>query len=214
MSRLSYNDRLHEYRYDGRIISGVTGVISRAGMTMIPPSIDPAVARKRMLGRDVHLACARLDLRGAPGEMDDECAGYLEGYRKFLREIRVEWLRVEFAVLIRVGGIYIGGRLDREGLLNGSPFILDIKTPASPNAAWGIQLAGYDLGLPPPRIKPWRRKRAALLLRPNGKYKLELYEDPSDYDVFMAAATDPNHPAVLKWKRNHNISIEEEDYEA
>jgi len=84
--------------------------------------------------------------------------------------------------------IDFAGTLDRAGTFpklgasKGRYAVLDIKTGSIPSWA-GIQLAAYAMLLPsevPPR-------RFALLLKKNGKYKLQEFRDEEDYVAFYGA---------------------------
>jgi hypothetical protein len=93
--------------------------------------------------------------------------------------------------------------LDRTGLLGGKPAILDLKCSRQEEHWWGIQLAGYELGMlaeyGPPKTRPYKWSRYGVRLTPDSKgepYRLELFDDPVDYDVFKAAMT------VAVWRRN------------
>jgi hypothetical protein len=94
--------------------------------------------------------------------------------------------------------------LDRAGLLSGKPVILDLKCSKQHEPWWGVQLAGYELGLlaeyGPPKARPYKWARYGVRLMPDAAgepYRLELFDDPADYDVFRAALV------IAIWRGNH-----------
>ncbi len=213
---LSYSEQGHEYRFNGRVIRSVTQTLGDARLVEIPHFGDGRVVRKRLLGRQVHNLCCLVDQGKIDwSDVDSDAMPFVRAYESFVcagwLASAVEILASEEMVEIRVGDKVIGGRLDRKMLIRGEPYIIDLKTPAVGQPHWAIQIAGYELGSERPRRRPWRWKRAALRLGSDGRPHLITYTDPVDFDVFRAAVMDPEHPAVLRWKRNNNIAIEEEE---
>ena len=212
-SELQFDPQPHIYRLDGRVIPGVTSVLSAAGMVSLPQFCDARVARKRMVGRDVHALCARLDLLGKINwkKLDPEIHGFTYAYSAFLRAAKPVWELVEAHVLIQAAGLVCGGTLDRAGMIFGEPWIVDLKTTAQAQPHWGLQLAGYSLGLNMPTVRPFRWRRGALILRRCGTFRMVEYADVTDAAVFLAALSDKDYPAVKAWKRIHAVGVEEEE---
>jgi hypothetical protein len=136
-------------------------------------------ARER--GRDVHEATQFHD-EGTldPASLDDETAGCLRGWCRFLAESRFTIQFIELPVHSR---LMYAGKPDRVGLLNSKRAILELKS-GEPEPWHGVQLAGYNqavqecLGVPP-------LKRYGVYLRANGTYRTREYREPEDFPEFL-----------------------------
>ena len=208
---LTFTAETHEYRYAGVVIPSVTQILGQAGMVEIPHFRDGRVERKRLIGTAVHRACEFLNQGDLDwSTVDPDVEPYARAYDEFLRRSEFGPVLTEHRFSTIIDGLSYAGTLDIAGDMGGVPFLIDIKTPLATQPHWAIQTAGYELGIKPPAVRPWKWQRAALKLRPDGEHRLVRFDDPSDRDVFRAALRDRNHPAVLRWKANHSIGIEEE----
>lgn len=94
-----------------------------------------------------------------------------------------------------------GGTVDREGLMCGKLWIIDLKCIDRLYPSFAVQTAGYQLLLPKPVTPPFKYTRAVLQLKRDGAYKLTTYDDPAEFDIFRASL------AVTVWKMNHGMDI-------
>lgn len=208
---LTFTPETHEYKYSGVVIPSVTQILGSAGMVEIPHFRDGRVERKAIIGKMVHRACEWLNHGNLNWDtVDPVIYPYARAYEKFLAKSGFRPILTEHRFTAMVDGLRYAGMLDVAGFIDSIPWLIDLKTPIATQPHWAIQTAGYELGIKPPVVRPWKWQRAALKLRPDGEHRLVRFEDPSDHDVFRAALRDPNHPAVLRWKSNHSIGIEEE----
>ncbi len=95
------------------------------------------------------------------------------------------------------------GRLDRLVYLKRGRrmayAILDIKTGEVKNPVTGIQLAGYHAAYNDSRkVKPPYRIGVRLLA--SGEYRLDWWEDKSDWPTFLALLQ------IMNWRRANEIS--------
>ena len=117
----------------------------------------------------------------------DKWSGYCDAYRTFTREFSPSWLWSEHTV----GTNRYNGTLDRIGYLAGSGetlTVLDIKTGAARQVRPGIcrdaiQLAAYALAYEPYHYK--ELQRVGLYLKNDGKFRVKLYDDLRDYDLWI-----------------------------
>lgn len=193
MNALTFNPEKHEYRYDGRIVPGVTQLLKWAGL--IDDSWFSDWHGER--GRLIHLACQYYD----EGSLDmdsvhPEIAGYLESYIKW-REAGEHIIIMSIEERVFNEAYWYAGTLDRRVGIDFIPSIIDIKSGAYQR--WhGLQLAGYQYA------KPFQTNlfcdRYSLYLDGSGAMaKLRKHEDSSDIDVFLSIAQAYNN--VLRWKK-------------
>ena len=173
---LKFDADKHEYRYNGRLTSSVTGIISplyNGSLANIPPAI---LERKTQIGRAVHLATELHDQDDLNEEgLDDVVRGYFNGYLKFLAENKCKWEGIEQRVYHKAH--QYAGTLDRVGVINGKKAIADLKTVAVVSAPTAIQLSAYEQANMEDGDKELRA-RIAIQLKPNGTY--ELYDFTMD----------------------------------
>lgn len=190
---LEFDAPSHTYRLDGAMVPSVTQVIApiRDDFAGVPPDV---LERKRQLGTAVHLAC-ELDDEGELDEatLDETLVPYLGAWRKFRSE-------TGFVVVLneqQLGDpvLRFAGTVDRFGTIDGTQWLIDLKTSASLSAAFGVQLAGYQ------RLLGFTKddapvRRAAVQLRDDGSYRLQEYKNPNDWPAFMACLQ------IFNWKES------------
>ena len=177
---------------------------------------NPAVWENRArIGSAVHNAAAVLDCNGwtwdtAPeGEMDEydavsrEVEPFVRAWESFRRNENFIPQYIEHSIITISGATKFATTLDRAGLLNGEPALVEIKTPKKAEPYWGVQLAGHELALMcafgPPKVRPYKWKRYVCQLFSSGKkpYRLIPYEDYRDREVFLQAL------GLAVWNRNN-----------
>jgi hypothetical protein len=168
----------HRYYLDGeRELPSVTTILKEQGLI----NADWFTEEARLRGDYVHLACRMVD----DDELDDatldpKILPYVDAYRKFLAVTQPDWTYVEHRVFDEVLGY--AGTLDRAGMVQGTKYLIDIKSGTVPSSV-GPQTAAYRRCLPEPHT--W--KRAALQLKADGSFALHNLTDRSDERIFLAA---------------------------
>ena len=201
----TFDPERHLYVVEGRPVPSVTQVLHAAGLgadySMVPPGV---LERKRVIGEYVHRATQYLDEGCLDLEtVDPEVQPYLSAYERFVAESGFRPQLIEHRLVSRVAGILCGGTVDRVGLMNGKPWLIDLKCVDRLYPGFALQTAGYELLLPKPVVPPFRYTRAVLQLRRNGSPRLSSpYDDPSDLDVFRAALI------TTVWKVQHGMAID------
>lgn len=143
--QLSFDADKHEYCLDGAIVPSVTEICKVYTM-------DEAMNADRYLrdvaadrGTRIHEACLAYDFGGdeVMGIVDRDIELYLQAYAQFLADYQIDgWELYEKALGSEAGGY--AGTLDRYGLIDGRPIVLDIKTGTRINKEYcKAQLGGY-----------------------------------------------------------------------
>lgn len=185
---LTFDKEKHEYRLDGKMIPGVTSILSSAGLVDFSrvPADTLRLAQER--GTAVHAACTLHDAGSLDYEsLDPAIWPYLEAWATFCKQTGFVLNMAEHVVHSQKH--CYAGTFDRLGMMNGL-VIIDIKTSEVVRQATGVQLAAYlqaaeesgCLGMPAKKYK-----RFAVHLYDNGTYELEPYTNPRDWTVFLAA---------------------------
>lgn len=183
--KIDFNEEKHEYSCGGVKIPSVSEILAPLSAEryedLNPWMLKAAAAR----GTAVHEACELIDY-GAEPEEDPEIDGYLLAYQTFLMEHDVDWELVESIVPYYRGlpfddengelPIYCG-TVDRFGLVDGEPAVLDIKTYASLSTdsqiAASCQTALYrDALYSTDKDQSKLIKRYVLHLKKDGTYRL------------------------------------------
>lgn len=199
----SFDQGLHIYRDErGILIPSVTQCLKANGLISFA-GINPAVLEhKRQLGTLVHQVTALYDQGEDLSEYDipQEIWPYVLGYLNFREDCDFTPSLIETRMLAEVHSMRFGMQPDRVGEIHGRPHILELKCGSEKHPAWAVQLAGYGTGLygPRPTIA-----RAALQLGPQFArgYKLHPYDDPADFQIWMASL------ALTTWLRNHKLFV-------
>ena len=142
--RLVFNEENHEYTVDGIKLPSVTEIVSP--FTFSKYRVDAAVVNQAAYrGKMIHEVCADYDMGAIDddAELSPDIALYLKGWKDFCSDYRPEWLMIEQPM----ASVNFAGTVDRVGMIDGNPCIVDIKTTSSMDRASKIalccQLAGY-----------------------------------------------------------------------
>lgn len=188
---LSFDRAEHRYYYNGHPVVNVTRALGMlTDFSFIPAA---ALEKARQEGQAVHamveMDCkGNLDVTGLPEWM----RGHYAAWRKFTSDTDFEcWASEE---RVYHDGLVYAGTLDLAGVMrNGkdqAPAVIDIKRSFFAGRAIGFQTSAY--------LEAWNRKhhglmrlkrRYALRLDANGSYRLEPFNDPNDFSVFLACLT-------------------------
>lgn len=137
-------------------------------------------------GSKVHSATEHYDKEGTC-ELDEDLAGYMQGYLKFLEDYPVEWTDIE-RMGVEKNGLF-AGTIDRVGFIAGEQAIVDIKTTSDiskkKRLVYSTQLTAYS------RILDWTADDCNLYilnLIKDGTYKLiqvEFEDDLLDSSIYI-----------------------------
>lgn len=178
IASLTFDAATHTYRYEDRLVPGVTSVLEPLQMLQGVPWAVLEAARK--FGSNVHLAChlfnvGMLDI----ATLDPALLPYLEGWQAFLADTGFDITESESPVYN--AQLKYAGTPDCIGNYAGSTWVVDIKSGVVPCTV-GLQLAAYQHAKP---VKP--KRRLCVQLTGAGKYKLHEQKNPGDFALFMSA---------------------------
>lgn len=187
----------HFYQVDGRRMPGVSEILDDSGVILANAFYEERRAAAAVRGRDVHLACADLDL-GRPDwwSDDEEIAPYVRAYQLFKNDFSFRPTSIEkpmFHPNYRYCGTpdRFGQVRHRDGIHN---VTLDLKCVAVVGPHVPLQLAGYNQFTE----DHFERDLIALQLLKNGKYRIHNYPDRDHQTaIFLAMLT------VFNWKQRY-----------
>ena len=186
-TEIEFDAATHTYRVSGEEVIGVTRVLVESGL--IDTRFFTELGRAR--GSAAHQALEFLDQGDLDEEsLDPKITGFVAAYQSFKDDSGFEVEQIEQRVFHPT--YRFAGTFDRTGKLNAHPIILEFKTTSIPPTT-PIQLSAYEACLPD------RRRRYAVQLLADGKYRLHEYKDRNDFKIFLAAL------AVMRWKSNNGV---------
>jgi len=200
-----FDEATHAYSMNGYVVPSVTRIIDHAGLTSYEMVRKEILERKSTIGVLVHLATKFYD-RGTLDwdSLDNYTRGRTEAWAQFRRETGFEPRIIEEPFIASINGMTYGMTVDREGLMAGRPSIIEIKTTTNIAPWFGIQTAGYALGVPDPstgsgakatpRTLFARRRRMVVQLFEDGHYMKRDFNDPQDAEIFISSLH------VTSWK--------------
>lgn len=189
MSDLLFDEDSHTYMRNGKVLPSVTQIIRPIN------EFDEAISEEILeyasqRGRAVHKACEIIDRGESFAEpLDEVIVPYVDAWNLFVKENHVTITQTEQRLYHPV--MHYAGTFDAVGTIDGQGWLFDRKAVAQLHPAIGVQLAGYE-GLLGRKVR-----RAAVQLKPNGRYVFQEYANKSDFAVFTALLT------VHNWKENH-----------
>jgi hypothetical protein len=181
-SLLTFDEPTHTYRLLDVVVPGVTQILQPlVDFSHIRPDV---LETKRDLGKRVHLACQLDD----EGDLDEESieadvAPYLAGWRAFLRDSGARVVENERQVLEPF--LLYAGTLDNVLSIDRVRWVVDKKTSFDVPMSAGPQTAAYMRALGDPSVT----HRAAVRLRPDGRYRFDAFTGSDDWSVFMSCLT-------------------------
>lgn len=187
-----FDEANHRYtRADGLYVPSVTQILKRVGFADYSQVQADVLERASIRGTAVHKVTEFLDVEmdGVPeSEIDlspvnPEYVPYVQAWLRFKRESGVQILDTEQQCVSELNGMPFGMKYDTLALVNGREALLEKKTCSQEYAYWGIQLAGYELGLPQCKTQ-LRRNRYAVALRDDASYRVYTYNNEADYQAF------------------------------
>lgn len=194
MAKLLFFDDGHRYTVDGEevpSVSELTRFLTRELYEDIP---EFALTNAASRGTAVHKATEVLDKYGSV-ECDDDVAGFVEAYVAYTRDNSPDWEKIEWSVC---NDKLYAGTVDRYGIVDGAPTLIDIKTTSRitglHKVLYTAQLNLYRLAVL--KEKPVE-KMAVLQLKNDGTYKV--YD--IDVNEQLAQACITMHEAIKNSKR-------------
>lgn len=206
---LVFDGATHSYTLDGIIIPSVTRTLDQAGLVSYDMVRQDILERKSILGSLVHQACHFYDEQDLDfSSLSDDIKWRVEAWANFRSDTGFVPRRIEKRYVATVHGMTYGLTIDREGLFKKDEAIIDLKTSATIEDWVAIQTAGYALGVPDfdgkvlsPLALFHRRRRMAVQLLANGKYKKRDFEDRADATVFISGLH------ITHWKLEHGSTL-------
>lgn len=197
LSGLTFDAASHTYAWDGTPVVSVTQVLQRAGLIDFTGVPEPVLERARLRGTRVHQAAHYL----TEGTLDwvtvDEIdRPYVEAAARFLAD-------AQFTPLGQERRVYhprhqYAGTVDLFGTWQGRYAVADYKTTAGEPASVcaDLQLAAYAEALRAAPPVEWFDfvghapiVRLGVRLGADGRYAVDVYRDPRDFTIFLAALT-------------------------
>lgn len=179
-------DNNHSYRYNEAIVPGVSQILQRAGIVDLSAIPADRLLASQEFGTAVHIACELHD-RGTLDEviLDPLLKPYLDGWKLFRQESGFEPEGIEEKLYSKI--YRFAGTIDRRGKcrIDDNLMIVDIKSGVvTPSIA--IQMAAYEV-LIKEHTGSKKTKRLAVFLNNTGTYKVQIYKDKGDVNIFLSA---------------------------
>lgn len=193
---LTFNEELHEYRWNGKVVPSVTSIINeflkvtiqgtdyhinRFTGTVVPSYLMEEGAEK---GKDIHKG-TQIILQGGIdwNSLSEEYTPPLKQFEKFLSDRNIQPLYTEFQFYHPRYGY--AGTIDIIAIIEKALAFIDIKTGECPTVGW--QTSAYEKGYCAQEKYTGRTARFALWLPKNGlKYKFEKLTNENDFEMFKA----------------------------
>lgn len=198
---------------DGHSVPSVTRALDHAGLVSYDMVRREILERKSTIGTLVHLATSYYDKGDLDWSSFDEenpadrdTKGRVEAWANFREDSGFVPRIIEERYIAMINGMTFGLTIDREGLMRGQEAIVEIKNAATREEWWAIQTAGYALGVPDGKHSSARacfakRRRMAVQLFPDGRYKKYDFTDFQDAEVFISTLH------IAHWKLNHGSPL-------
>jgi len=186
----------HRYLCNEKEIPSVSEILRFMAREVYGEADKFAMDQAADRGTRVHRAAEEIDRTGRC-ECDSDIARYVNAYAKFLSEHQVEWRMIEQPVCNEE--FWYAGTIDRYGVVNGEPALLDIKTTKKISKKhkllYETQLTLYYWTFC--QIKNYEIKPYILQVCDDGNYKLI----KAEYQGVLADACLKLHRAFEKTKR-------------
>jgi len=187
---IEFHDDTHTYWMGKVRVPSVTQILAPlVDFTGIRMSV---IERASARGNAVHYGTELYDQDNLDWDsLDPELRPYIDAWAEF----RARTLFVPTLIEERVfhPGLMYAGTLDRAGLFDGEPSIIDIKSSTALYPTVGLQTVAYAEALSAgnPALQK-HTGRYAVQLKKDGKYVLKHYTDKSDWPNFIALKTMTN----------------------
>jgi hypothetical protein len=158
---------------------------------------ERAKTKSATTGSLVHLA-AELLAGGKPAQVTPETEPLIRHLRRFLDDVRPQFLHQEVAVYSRAHGY--AGTADAFAVIDGEPVIVDFKTSRGVYAEYSLQLAAYAnaefIGMPDGTEAPvpYVNRAFVVHLTPDGWRLVPVDTGPETFNAFLGAL------AIFRWQ--------------
>lgn len=203
MPDLIFTAEPHGYTLGGVPVPHVTGVLNvLTDYGMVAPDVLKIAQEK---GKAVHKTIELL----ASGDLDEDALPawlrpVLEQWRKFVDDTGLEIVASEKKVYHPI--YRYAGTFDLRVTMRGQKGhgLIDLKRSFLAGDVIGLQLIAYLEAENCDKTQPPVRWRGALKLREDGPYRYQPFDDPNDFNVFLAALKHHSTGQILKqWKESH-----------
>ena len=194
--KFEFDEKTHKYTVDGVEVPSVTQILEGVGLVDYRDIPRPVLAYAAERSVAVHTAAEFYDQHDLDFDsLDPQVAKYFIGWKNFRKDYSFEIVESEKMHIGQMGGLLFGMRVDRVVKLgNGQIGVIDIKCTSKVHRAYGVQTAGYVIGLGFP-CDPLLARRFVVHLKPNSLYAVHEYKDPRDGEVFEAGLK------IAYWRR-------------
>jgi len=201
---LQFEATSHTYTFNGVYVPNVSRILSP--LTSYDRIPEPILERARQEGVAVHklveLDCyGDLDVEQLPEWMH----GHYKAWRQFLADTGFDFIASEHRVFHPdyrfAGTLDLAGHMPHAKAKGVS--IVDVKRSFFAGRSIGYQIAAYAAAWDKAHPAPLKCKnRFALKLSADGTYRLQPFDDPNDFSVFLACLT--IHKAKLEYAPEHD----------
>jgi hypothetical protein len=183
---LTFNEEEHRYFWRGREVPSVTQALKVVSPTY--GFVDPEqleIARQK--GVAVH-KMIELFYKGEAFHVPEWLQPIYTKFLRFIDETGFEVIRSEYRVYHEL--YQYAGTLDLFGTMQGKAVFIDVKRSFMAGRAIGMQLEAYRRAYcAQEKVGEGNALRFGLRLHENGNYKLEPYNNPNDWQAFLACLT-------------------------
>ena len=182
---LEFDEEAHIYKLDGREIPSVTTILTDVGLYPSFEFVKPWYAER---GTMTHRACHLLDMGTLlESSVDERIKGFVDSYRTFKDLYKFQLFESELRVFSRE--YWYAGTLDKTGLMlikgKMEDVLLDLKC-GGPEFGYQFQTAGYAITQ---KNRYTTRRISVHLDEGGGIPKLVFHDNPSDFNIFLAAVS-------------------------
>jgi hypothetical protein len=193
-SQLNFDPEKHEYRHGNKRVPSVSQIIRVLSSYHDVPQdkLDEAADR----GRRVHAMTELIDA-GETVKPDFDAIGFKESYESWLAENKIEIVLSEQRMMC-FSGLWFAGTPDRLAIVNGKPYVIDIKTTAKVMPQHGVQIAAYQILAESNGHKGY--KGMTLRLRDDGPPEIKKYsalEERMNRNTFISCLN------IFQWKQEN-----------
>jgi len=183
---LEFNEEKHEYKWDGRLVPGVSNIIAPLRDFSGIPQLTLEI--KREWGKAVHLYTAMYDdgtLDKDRSKWDERMIPVVDSWCRFKEQFMLDDKNIAIEQKLYSSVFRYAGTPDR--IYKSQNIIVDIKTAANPQPASGVQLAAYsrlaeENGLV---YDDGRCRLIEVCLADDGTFKTKQYEFKENWNIFM-----------------------------